>query len=146
MKAHRASAVSSGDEQDGAYTVERFAIKHAISRAQAYVEIAGGRLIARKVGARTIITREDAARWRRVLPKISAKDAEAKTPDGRGSVKPKHEKSSGRRKPPGFPVAPKRAQSRIRTNTQQISEQTNNKSTNAPNKDQTNKDASLDLV
>jgi hypothetical protein len=62
---------SSPDNCNGADTVESFAAKHAISRAQAYVEIAAGRLIARKVGARTIITREDAARWRRSLPKAS---------------------------------------------------------------------------
>jgi hypothetical protein len=56
---------------DGADSVERFAEKNAISRAQAYKEIAAGRLTARKVAARTIITREDAARWRRSLPKAN---------------------------------------------------------------------------
>jgi len=66
------------DEVAGADSVERFAAKHAISRAQTYLEIAAGRLIARKVGSRTIITREDAARWRRALPKMSARHAEAK--------------------------------------------------------------------
>jgi hypothetical protein len=72
MKTPRAPAGSSHDGYDGADTVERFAAKNAISRAQAYKEITAGRLIARKVGARTIITREDAARWRRALPKIPA--------------------------------------------------------------------------
>jgi hypothetical protein len=61
-----------------ARSIERFAAKHAISRAQVYKEIAEGRLIARKVGSRTIITWEDAATWRCTLPKMSAKDAEAK--------------------------------------------------------------------
>src|SRR5262252_818680 len=65
MKAPRASAVSPHEECDGADSIERFAAKNAISRAQAYKEIAAGRLIARKVASRTIITREDAARWRR---------------------------------------------------------------------------------
>jgi hypothetical protein len=78
MKAPRRSADPPHDEQDGADSVERFAAKHAISRAQAYKEIAAGRLIARKVGSRTIIPREDAARWRRALPKMSARHAEAK--------------------------------------------------------------------
>jgi hypothetical protein len=58
---------------DGADSVERFAEKNAISRAQAFVEIASGRLIARKVGSRTIITQEDAAKWRKSLPKAAAR-------------------------------------------------------------------------
>jgi len=53
-------------------TVGQFAIRNCISRAQAYKEIAAGRLTARKVGGRTIITREDAADWRRSLPKMPA--------------------------------------------------------------------------
>src|SRR6516165_162806 len=84
MKEPRASAVSSHDERDGADSVQRFADKHAISRAQAYLEIARGRLIARKVGSRTIITHEDAARWRRALPKMSVRNAKAKNPDDGG--------------------------------------------------------------
>ena len=78
MKTPRRSADSPHDERDGADSVQRFAAKHAISRAQAYLEIARGRLIARKVGSRTIITHEDAARWRRALPKMPARRAEAK--------------------------------------------------------------------
>jgi hypothetical protein len=69
MKAPRASAVSPHDEHDGADSIERFAAKHDVSRSQVYKEIAAGRLTARKVAARTIITREDAAAWRRALPK-----------------------------------------------------------------------------
>jgi hypothetical protein len=72
MKAPHASA---GSPHDGAESVERFAEKNAISRAQAFKEISSGRLIARKVGTRTIITHEDAARWRRSLPKAAAKNA-----------------------------------------------------------------------
>jgi hypothetical protein len=72
MKARRTSDISSPhDEHDGADSVERFAAKHDISRAQAYKEIASRRLIARKVGARTIITHEDAAKWRKRLPKAN---------------------------------------------------------------------------
>lgn len=52
----------------GAQTVEQFAVDHSISRTTAYAEIASGRLKARKVGARTIIIPEDAAKWRRALP------------------------------------------------------------------------------
>jgi len=81
MKTPRTSAVPPHDEHDGADSVKRFAAKNAISRAQTYLEIAAGRLIARKVGSRTIITREDASKWRRALPKMSARHAEAK-PEG----------------------------------------------------------------
>jgi hypothetical protein len=56
----------------GASRVEDWAARHGISRAQAYKEIAAGRLVARKVGVRTIITDEDAADWRRALPKMAA--------------------------------------------------------------------------
>jgi hypothetical protein len=77
MKARRTSAVSL---HDGADSVEGFAAKNAISRAQAFKEIADGRLIARKVGSRTIITHEDAAKWRRRLPKAK--------PNGSRSVVP----------------------------------------------------------
>lgn len=84
MKAPRATAVCPHDDHDGADSIERFAAKNAISRAQAYKEIAAGRLTARKVGARTIVTHEDAAKWRRALPKASARDARAKTTIGRG--------------------------------------------------------------
>jgi hypothetical protein len=58
---------------DGADSVDRFAEKHDISRAQAFKEISEGRLVARKVGSRTIITHEDAAKWRRSLPKAAAR-------------------------------------------------------------------------
>ncbi len=51
-------------------SIDAFAIKNNISRRTAYEEINLGRLIARKVGSRTIITKEDAAAWRRALPKL----------------------------------------------------------------------------
>jgi hypothetical protein len=50
--------------------IEEFAVKHRISRAQVYKEIAAGRLEARKVGGRTIILREAAAAWRASLPTL----------------------------------------------------------------------------
>jgi hypothetical protein len=56
----------------GASRVEDWAIRNGISRAQAYKEIAAGRLVARKVGTRTIITDEDGEAWRRSLPKMPA--------------------------------------------------------------------------
>jgi hypothetical protein len=56
-------------DRDG-YSVDRFSDRHDISRSQTYVEINSGRLIASKVGNRTIITRENAERWRRNLPRF----------------------------------------------------------------------------
>jgi hypothetical protein len=62
--------------------VDDFARKNSISRSQIYEEIAAGRLIARKVGSRTIITREDGASWRRALPVFA--DAKGVAPNKRG--------------------------------------------------------------
>jgi len=50
--------------------LDEFAAKNNISRRKVYDEISAGRLIARKVGSRTIITKEDAAAWRQALPKM----------------------------------------------------------------------------
>ena len=97
MKAPRTSACSPHDDHAAAYTVEQFATKHAISRAQAYKEISAGRLTARKVGGRTIVTIEDAAKWRRTLPKAPANGA-AKQP-GDGLPAWLSEPSPSRRKP-----------------------------------------------
>jgi hypothetical protein len=55
-----------------AYRVEDWAARNGISRSQAYKEINSGRLIARKVGSRTIITGEDGMAWRRALPQMRA--------------------------------------------------------------------------
>jgi len=55
-----------------AYRIEQFAEAHGISRAQVYVEIAEGRLTARKIGSRTVVTDEDAAFWRGSLPRMAA--------------------------------------------------------------------------
>jgi hypothetical protein len=52
-----------------AYSVEGFAARHNIGRTTVYGEIKEGRLIARKVRGRTIITAEDAHAWRASLPK-----------------------------------------------------------------------------
>jgi hypothetical protein len=57
--------------------IEEFAAKNNISRRKVYDEIGTGRLIARKVGSRTIITKEDGAAWRRALPKMIPTNAAA---------------------------------------------------------------------
>jgi hypothetical protein len=65
--------LSKNQTQVRAWRIEEFAHNHGISRSQIYKEIAAGRLIARKAGARTLIIDEDADDWRRSLPKMPAK-------------------------------------------------------------------------
>jgi hypothetical protein len=84
------------EDLHGADSVKTFARKHALSRDAIYAEIASGRLIARKVGARTIITREDAARWRRSLPKMSAKDSNGQSRIRARPIAPRREDAAGR--------------------------------------------------
>lgn len=57
------------------FSINDFAAAHAISRTQAYREISTGRLIASKVGKRTVITAENAAAWRAALPEFERKAA-----------------------------------------------------------------------
>ena len=59
------------DQQADGFTVEEFARRHGIGRTTAYEEIKDGRLIARKVRGRTLITIEDAREWRANLPKVA---------------------------------------------------------------------------
>jgi len=49
-------------------SIPDFVRTHSISRTQAYREIGSGRLVASKVGKRTVITAENAAAWRAMLP------------------------------------------------------------------------------
>jgi hypothetical protein len=51
-----------------AFSVDSFADAHQIGRSTVFEEIKSGRLKARKVNGRTIITIEDAADWRNSLP------------------------------------------------------------------------------
>lgn len=50
------------------YDVPGFLLDHGISRTRLYEEIKAGRLIARKIGGRTVIDGDDAAAWRASLP------------------------------------------------------------------------------
>jgi hypothetical protein len=59
-------------EQPDAYSLVSFASRHSISRSKVYGEIRAGRLIARKIGDRTIILAEDGQAWRESLPKAGA--------------------------------------------------------------------------
>ena len=49
-------------------TVREFAAAHKIGVTQIYREIAAGRLVARKLGRKTLITGEAAKAWRDALP------------------------------------------------------------------------------
>ena len=58
------------EPQKAAQSVEEFAEDNGISRTTTYVEIREGRLRANKVGSRTIITSENAKKWREKLPAV----------------------------------------------------------------------------
>jgi hypothetical protein len=62
-----------------AHRIKDWAARNAISRSKVYEEIKAGRLIARKVGNRTIITNEDGAAWRRALPQMRAAQSETRS-------------------------------------------------------------------
>jgi hypothetical protein len=57
-----------------AYSIERLAKESDISRSMIYEEITAGRLIARKIGRRTVVRRSDALRWLRLLPPLGGHD------------------------------------------------------------------------
>ena len=51
-----------------AYSIRDFCLAYGIGRSLTYVEIASGRLPARKVGNRTLILKADAEDWAKRLP------------------------------------------------------------------------------
>lgn len=59
-------------EQKLAYSIEEFTFISGIGRSAIYEEIRKGRLTARKVGARTVILKEDGLKFLRSLPVKSA--------------------------------------------------------------------------
>jgi hypothetical protein len=69
------------------YSLDDFARRNHIGLTTVYAEINAGRLIARKIGRRTVITIEDAREWRANLPKVAAATARAigATADGRSA-------------------------------------------------------------
>ena len=52
------------------YSLDEFARQNDIGLTTVRGEIKSGRLVARKIGRRTIITPEDASDWRDRLPKV----------------------------------------------------------------------------
>ncbi len=59
--------------QAAAFSIPEFSKRNSISVRTTYNEISTGRLIARKVRSRTIITADDEAAWQKALPKVGAK-------------------------------------------------------------------------
>ena len=53
-----------------ALTIDEYCRADRISRETAYREIRGGRLLARKLGRKTIILRDDARAWAAALPAL----------------------------------------------------------------------------
>jgi hypothetical protein len=74
MKAPRET--SCAEHEVMGMSVDEFARRNGISRAQGWKEVSGGRVIARKVGTRTIITKEDETVWRLALPKRNGSTAQ----------------------------------------------------------------------
>jgi hypothetical protein len=61
-----------GDTDDlASLTIGHLMRRHNVARSTLYLEIKAGRLIARKLRGRTIVTAEDERAWRDALPKIS---------------------------------------------------------------------------
>ncbi|MFY9838284.1 MAG: DNA-binding protein [Xanthobacteraceae bacterium] len=61
------------------YSLDEFARENAIGLTTVRGEINAGRLAARKLGRRTIITAEDAKAWQERLPKVQPR---VRAPDG----------------------------------------------------------------
>jgi hypothetical protein len=57
-----------------AYSLHRLGEMTDVSVKLLYLEIAAGRLVARKIGRRTIVRRPDAIRWLRALPVLNSAD------------------------------------------------------------------------
>jgi excisionase family DNA binding protein len=51
------------DRHSRAFPIATFCKKYGIGRSKAYEEIKSGRLVALKVGRRTLISADDAERW-----------------------------------------------------------------------------------
>jgi hypothetical protein len=64
-------------QQQDVYTLVEFARRNRIGLSTTYGEIKAGRLTARKVGRRTIITIEDEKAWRDRLPMVQRANTDA---------------------------------------------------------------------
>ena len=64
---------------DGATSLDEFCAVNAVSRATAYREINAGRLEARKVGRKTIVTKEAERSWLKSLPRFGISGPETES-------------------------------------------------------------------
>jgi hypothetical protein len=60
----------SDDTVDGAISIRTFCLRNDLGTTKAYAEINAGRLVARKCGAKTLITLADEKAWRDSLPRL----------------------------------------------------------------------------
>jgi hypothetical protein len=60
----------------GGSSIPRFAKRNDIGESTTYKEIRSGRLIAHKIGRRTVIFDSDERQWRENLPKLKADQEE----------------------------------------------------------------------
>jgi excisionase family DNA binding protein len=71
--------------QRAAMSIDEFCQRHAVGRTTVYGQIKQGRLLALKVGKRTLITEDDAEDWLRRLPVIETRSwVRPAQPDGQG--------------------------------------------------------------
>jgi hypothetical protein len=56
--------------QSDCYSLDEFGHRNRIGLSTVYAEIKAGRLVARKIGRRTVIMADDAKAWRDRLPKV----------------------------------------------------------------------------
>jgi hypothetical protein len=66
-------------DMDRSYSLSEFALQNDIGVTTVRGEIKAGRLVARKIGRRTIIAAEDARAWQEQLPKVQPR---VRAPDG----------------------------------------------------------------
>ena len=60
----------------GAFTLDDFCASYGVSRSRVYREINAQRLIAKKLGSRTVIERSEARRWFDSLPCFEPRQAQ----------------------------------------------------------------------
>ena len=65
------------DMGKGARSISQWCKDNNLSRSTGYKEVADGRLVAHKVGSRTIITDESDQAWRDSLPKLQTSNHKA---------------------------------------------------------------------
>jgi hypothetical protein len=63
-----AADLAAAGHLSAAMTIDQFCRSYCVGRTKAYAELKSGRLLARKLGSKTIILRADAESWLRSLP------------------------------------------------------------------------------